>query len=356
MGIFKRKDQEGKPSGPWYIQFPHRMDPVTERVIYTTRSGGQSKRMAQRHLSKNMLDWEKKKLLGRVGTIKDRTVEQVLNWYLSLPSTKAKRSYDRDQSRANTLIQHMGQVRLSRLKVENVEALQQKLLQTNSNFGRPFKPATVNRHVALLKAAMNKAVKDRLIAANPVLGIKMLDEDNQVGKALTSGQYKDLMQHLPLYAANIVKTAYLTGMRFGEILKLKWGQVDLDQGFISLSGKDTKSKRGRMVPLCSELKGLFQSIKPENPKPSGRVFKRGGKPINSIRGAFKKACDQAELKDVRFHDLRHTFVTNARKAGLDRSVIKSITGHLTDSMFERYSHVGAEDLLRAAESIQRFKN
>jgi integrase len=75
-----------------------------------------------------------------------------------------------------------------------------------------------------------------------------------------------------------------------------------------------------------------------------------------MREPFIKACEQAGLNGLRFHDLRHTFVTNARKAGLDRKVIKTITGHKTDSMFERYSHIDGEDLKIAAEVIEKYQN
>ena len=75
-----------------------------------------------------------------------------------------------------------------------------------------------------------------------------------------------------------------------------------------------------------------------------------------MRWHFIKACEQSGLKGLRFHDLRHTFVTNARKAGLDRKVIKTISGHKTDSMFERYSHIDGEDLKNAAEVIEKYQN
>jgi integrase len=65
--------------------------------------------------------------------------------------------------------------------------------------------------------------------------------------------------------------------------------------------------------------------------------------MRSIHGAFKTASKKTGIQDFRFHDLRHTFNTNMRKAGAHRSVIMKITGHKTGVMFDRYNTVDAED-------------
>jgi len=81
------------------------------------------------------------------------------------------------------------------------------------------------------------------------------------------------------------------------------------------------------------------------------VFTYKGKPVKSIRNSFKRACKKAGIEDFKFHDLRHTFNTNMRKAGVERSVIMKITGHKTMSMFERYNTVDRDD---AHEAIKRL--
>lgn len=73
-----------------------------------------------------------------------------------------------------------------------------------------------------------------------------------------------------------------------------------------------------------------------------------------IRKAFDRACAKAGVKDFRIHDLRHTFNTNMRKAGVDRSVIMKITGHKTTAMFERYNTVDAEDARTAMARFEGF--
>jgi integrase len=355
MGIFRRKNKFGVFAGPWFIQYPHRKDPITGRTIYTTRCAGHSKRVADRLLAKKMLEWERIKLLGQDQSFKDLSVSEILDWYIGLPSTKEKRSYDRDQSRAERLKEMAGTARVSLLKPENIQALQQKLLKTTYR-GRVLKPATVNRHIALLKTAFNLAFKNRLIATNPLKGAKMLKEDNRIGRAITPREFQRLLSHLPEHIANVVKVAYMTGMRSNEVLALRWRDVDIEYGVLELSGEMTKNGEAREVPLPQALLKLLGDLRPQEFQPEDPVFTHEGVPIKSVRWHFIKACERAGLKGLRFHDLRHTFVTNARKAGLDRKVIKTISGHKTDSMFERYSHIDGEDLKNAAEVIEKYQN
>jgi integrase len=85
-----------------------------------------------------------------------------------------------------------------------------------------------------------------------------------------------------------------------------------------------------------------------------QVFTYRGRPIKGIRTAFLKACRKVGIEDFRFHDLRHTFNTNMRKAGVDQSVIMKLTGHKTAAMFHRYNTVDAADAKEAYRKLDGF--
>lgn len=76
--------------------------------------------------------------------------------------------------------------------------------------------------------------------------------------------------------------------------------------------------------------------------------------VREIKRSFQRACKEAEIEDFQCHDLRHTFNTNMRKAGVDRSVIMKITGHKTRSMFERYNTVDGDDAIEACKRLDAF--
>jgi len=151
----------------------------------------------------------------------------------------------------------------------------------------------------------------------------------------------------------------LTGMRRSEILRLTWDKVDMDGRMIHLESADTKNKEPREVPICDELYNVLKST--PRALHDSHVFLYRGKPMSDIRTGLRKACEDAEIVYGRFlkggfvfHDLRHTFNTNMRKAGVSESVIMSITGHSTREMFDRYNTIDQEDKRLAIGQFQTF--
>jgi len=265
-------------------------------------------------------------------------------WYLDLPEVKAKRSYDRDKRSLLKLLPFFGERLLKNINPAKVEAYKQTRL--NEPSGRTpqhlTKPATVNRELACLKTIFSKAVKNSKAERNPTQGVKMLKENNERDRVLSPDEYARLLAHCPDHLRPIVKLAYHTGMRQGEILGLTWGQVDLKEGFIRLQPEDTKTNERRLVPFNGELREMFKEL-PRN-LPAARVFNRNGKPITSIREAFEAACRRAEIEEFTFHDLRHTAINNWRLQGHDYFRIMAATGHKTLNVFKRYNTVSKEEL------------
>jgi integrase len=270
-------------------------------------------------------------------------------WYLELPEVKAKRSYDRDYRSMKLLLPFLGERLLKDINPALVEAYKQKRLSEPSGRTPQFltKPATVNRELACLKTVFSKAVKNGKADRNPVQGVKLLKENNERDRILSSEEYARLLAESPDHLRPIVKVAYHTGMRQGEILNLTWGQVDFKEGFIRLRPEDTKTNEGRLIPLNRELIEMFKAM----PKgfPVVRVFTREGKPIKSIREIFEATCRKAGIEEFTFHDLRHTAINNWRLQGHDYFRIMAATGHKTLNVFKRYNTVSKEELKALVE-------
>jgi integrase len=270
-------------------------------------------------------------------------------WYLNLPEVKAKRSYDRDQLTTRKLIPFFGECLLRDINPALVEAYRQKRLSEPS--GRTpttlTAPATVNREVACLKTIFSKAVINRKAERNPVMGVKLLKENNKRDRILSPEEYARLLAHCPAHLKPIVKLAYYTGMRQGEILNLKWDRVDLSKahegkGFIHLKPEDTKTIQGRSVPLNREMVEMFKAM--PRGLPAVPVFTYQGKSIGAVKRSFITACRRADIEDFTFHDLRHTFINNRRVEGHDYFRIMAATGHKTMSVFRRYNTVSKDEL------------
>lgn len=164
---------------------------------------------------------------------------------------------------------------------------------------------------------------------------------------------------MPNHTRAILATGFYTGMRKSEILQLTWDKVDLKDRIICLKAEDTKDREPRIIPICDELFKILKSI----PKAihDNHVFLYNGKPINDIRKALKKGCKKAKIPYGRslkdgfvFHDLRHSFNTYMRKAGVSESVIMNITGHSTRDMFDRYNTIDTEDGRFAIKKLELF--
>jgi integrase len=284
------------------------------------------------------------------------TFRDLAEWALSETEMADKESLDRDRRSLKHLLPYFGDNLLREITPATVEAYRRKRLGEPS--GRTpdtlTAKATVNREVALLKTIFNKAIDNDKAERNPCQKVKMLKENNERDRVLSVEEYERLLAHCPAHLIPIVKLAYHTGMRQGEILNLTWGRIYLKERFIRLSNGFTKdggakTGEGRDVPLNDEMAEMFR-VMPHG-LPGVPVFTYNGKPMRCIRRGFHSACKQAGIEDFTFHDLRHTFVTNKRRAGVHDSVIMAITGHKTISMFMRYNSVNWEDM-RAAMNDQ----
>jgi hypothetical protein len=153
-----------------------------------------------------------------------RLFKDLASWYLELPEVKAKRSYDRDQRSLFKLLPFFGERMVKDINPAMVEAYKQTRLNEPSGRTPKYltKPATVNRELACLKTIFSKALKNDKAERNPTLGVKMLKENNERDRILSQEEYIRLLTPCPGHLKPIVKLAYCTGMRQGEILNLTW--------------------------------------------------------------------------------------------------------------------------------------
>jgi integrase len=118
----------------------------------------------------------------------------------------------------------------------------------------------VNRELPVFKTIFYKAIKNDKAEKNPAQRVKLLTENNERNWILSPDEYTWLLAHSPVHIKPVVKVAYHTGVRQGEILNLTWGQVDVKEGFIKLEAWDTKTNDSRLVPLARELVEMFKAM------------------------------------------------------------------------------------------------
>ena len=288
------------------------------------------------------------------------TFQELTDWYLGLEKVKALDSYWLIELTLKKFNSAFGNTIVSRIKpagLENYQARRRKAGKAD---------ATIDHEIGKAKTVVYKAFENDLVGGDTLKAFKAVKKLLKKGtdvrtRVLSKDEFDRLIKHLPRHTKAIVATGYYTGMREGEILDLPWDKINLKNRLISLEKTDTKDKEARDVPILDDLFNILKGI----PKAihDNHVFLYRGKPIRDIRTALRKACKEAGIIYGRFkrdgfifHDLRHTFNTNMRKAGVPESVIMDITGHSTREMFDRYNTIDEEDTRKAVDQLQEFLN
>jgi integrase len=232
--------------------------------------------------------------------------------------------------------------------VETYIVYRQKEGQLNHK-GKPISGTSLNKEIACLKTIVRRAMLNGQIDRNPIFGVRKFKEIPR-NRTLNPEEFKRLYMASTPRLRPIIALAYLTGMRCGEILGLKRSQLDFQYKVLVLEALETKTMESREVPLSDPLIGLIKQVPPTPGSPY--VFTYKGKPMKSIKTAFKRACRKAGIENFRFHDLRHCTATNLRKAGVSDNVSMSILGHKTNSVFRGYDRVDRDDRHGALQKVE----
>ena len=204
---------------------------------------------------------------------------------------------------------------------------------------------TVNRYIALLKTMLNRAVDEGYLEQNPCRKIKQYSErDREHMRVLTEDEEIRLYAELADHIKPIVTIALNTGLRLGEIMKLKWSDIDLSKQLLKI--ENTKSGKVRYVPISNVLVRILSEIRQVNKTNSPRLFN-----IENPKRGFQGAICRAKILGLRFHDLRHTAATRLLGRGADIETVRQILGHSSLSVTQKYVHSGLDQQRQAVESL-----
>lgn len=217
--------------------------------------------------------------------------------------------------------------------------------------------ATINRELAIVKRAFHLAAKSDPPLVAHVPHVSMLKENNVRTGFLEHHAFVRLRNEPPEEIRPLFVVGYHVGARLGELLSLRWEQVDLNVNRIVLNAGTTKNEEGRALPIYGEMsywlslqKEAQAHLHPDCPF----VFQRNGVKVGEFYKSWRSACKRAGVPGLLFHDLRRTAVRNMIRAGISEKIAMNISGHKSRSVFDRYDIVNERDLTEAAAKMERY--
>jgi len=206
--------------------------------------------------------------------------------------------------------------------------------------------STINRELYMLSRAFKLAVNEwEWLDQNPVSKVSKETENNERYRWLSNKEEKRLISNCPEWLSDIIVFALHTGLRQDELLSLEWNRVNLQQKTILI--QKTKNGKPKAIPLNQNaFDVLVKRSKIGNINNDLVFFSSHGTKFNrfNIKRAFKRALLKAEIKNFRFHDLRHTFATRLVQRGEDIYKVAKLLGHKSIKSTQRYAHHCPESL------------
>jgi|SoiMethySBSTD1v2_1073268.scaffolds.fasta_scaffold227640_2 integrase len=247
------------------------------------------------------------------------------------------------------LVEHFGAARIHSLTYSAVDAYRLQRLQTGLSI------ASVNRELALLRSIFNFAKQEWIITRTPFeMGEPLicLADETKRSRVLRRDEEERLLlafsgdsprAHLrPLVIASLD-----SGARKNELLTLRWSDVSIEGGVITLRAFNTKSARARQIPISARLKDELQRIRSAaEPDSEALVFD-----ARSLQKHFQSALLDAGIDDFRWHDMRHSFASRLAHSGMSISELAALLGHSQIQTTLRYANATAETIQKATDIL-----
>lgn len=354
--------------------------PTTGARKQITKSGFTSPKEAELEMKKKMIELEEN---GFVQQEKNKiTVAQFLTTYLQdIEHTVSYKTFQRYKSEINkVLIPEIGKVNLTDLKPTMIKAIWRKCIKAGKS------STTVRHHHAVLRKALNTALKYGFIDKNPCQAVELPKKEHIEMNVLDDIQTSKLLERIKEYSIYWpIMLSVTTGLRVGELCGLKWKNVNLDEGYLEVKQQlqeengeltlvplKTKSSK-RTVYLMNDTVQELKRLRIQQKKNRLQymeyyreqdfvIAQVDGSPYNpayisrDYRRVLKEKgiCSELKIPYVRFHDLRHTHATLLLKSNINPKIVSERLGHSSITLtMDTYSHVLPSMQMEAMETLQK---
>ena len=296
-----------------------------------------------------LLNKRRKEIDDRQVTAVDATVSNLLKLYLDDQKRQNRHSYKSAEQWVRLHLEPaFGAIKAAKLETKHIESF------IDQKQAAGYQNASINRYLSALRRGYTLGMQalPPLVYCTPK--ITKLEEDNVREGFLEHYQYIKLRDELPDHQRLVLVIGYHFGMRRGEILKLRWDQVDWDANLIRLEKRQTKAKQARNAPLYGELRAWFEMAYAARDPECPYIVSWKGEAVSELKTAWNKARQRAGIPELLVHDLRRTAIRNMTRAGIPEKRAMLISGHKTRSVFDRYDITDERDLQGDGERLARY--
>ncbi len=231
------------------------------------------------------------------------------------------------------------------------KSLADEFRRARKNLNPSIKDASVNRDLSVLRHILYWAVDEQLLAQNPLARMKMARERRTRRQVLSIAEEESLLGSAKDHLRTMIIAALDTGMRRGEITGQRWEDVDFSRKLLAVTRSKTPEGESREIPLTVRLFKLLL----ENRKDSGLIVDYKGQPVRIVKRSWATALKNAQVRHVRFHDLRHTFNTRLMEAGVLQEIRMALMGHSAGSkVHATYTHIELPAKRDAIRKLERW--
>jgi integrase len=296
-----------------------------------------------------LLNQRRSEIDNRQVSSANATVGDLLKLYLADQRKQGRHSYKQAEGYVRLhLDPAFSKIKASAITTRMIERfIEQKQIAEYAN-------ATINRWLEAMRRAytLGTSALPPLVYTAPK--IEMIEEDNVREGFLEHEQYLAFRGELPDHQRLILVIGYHLGMRRGEILTLRWAQLDWKENLIRLEKKQTKGKQARVAPLCGEMRAWLEMAYAGRQPGCPFIVSWKGAGISEVKTAWNKARARGQVPGLLIHDLRRTAVRNMIRAGIPEKQAMRISGHKSRSIFDRYDITDERDLQLAGQKLARY--
>lgn len=326
-----------KRNGKWHVQVRRAGHPTQTKSFLSKPDAQKWGRLIEAQLDKQVLPYDPKQL-------EQTTVADLLTRYRDTV-TPNKRGAASERKRIDVFMrQEWAAFPLSKASAQVFSRFRDQRLKA-------VQPGTVIRDLGLLRAIFETAIREWSLPLpeNPLAKVRKPKAPDARERRLEAGELDLILQACQDSRNDWLRPAILfaieTGMRRGELLNVRWRDIDHDASTLLIP--ETKNGHARCIPLTDRALMVLVEYRPERGKKDEHVFPVSA---NAFRLAWERckrriAKTHPDIAELRFHDLRHEAVSRFFELGLSVPEVALISGHRDPRMLFRYTHLRAEDLV-----------